>query len=133
MAANARERKRMHLLNKAYDQLRLRLIDAENKSKYDVLVQATEYIQALATIRDNFDKQQQQDSEQLDTTTLNLDPQANISHLQMHSHKTSDISANQQPINMSLQTNDFLTTKHSYLNNSQLVSYYGTNSNITNL
>lgn len=40
----------MHLLNKAYDQLRQRLADAENKSKYDVLVQAKEYIEALARI-----------------------------------------------------------------------------------
>lgn len=56
LAANARERKRMHLLNKAYDELRLRLVDAENKSKYDVLVQAKEYIQALATICEKFDK-----------------------------------------------------------------------------
>lgn len=59
LAANARERKRMHLLNKAYDALRRRLVDAENKSKYDVLVQAKEYIQALAQICENFDKQQQ--------------------------------------------------------------------------
>lgn len=57
LAANARERKRMHLLNKAYDQLRRRLVDADNKSKYDVLIQAKEYIQALAKICDNFDKQ----------------------------------------------------------------------------
>lgn len=57
LAANARERKRMHLLNKAYDQLRRRLVDAENKSKYDVLVQAKEYIQALATICETFDQQ----------------------------------------------------------------------------
>lgn len=42
----------MHLLNQAYDQLRRRLRDAENKSKYDVLVQAKEYIQALAALRD---------------------------------------------------------------------------------
>lgn len=50
----------MHLLNKAYDELRQRLADAENKSKYDVLVQAKEYIQALATICEKFDKQQLQ-------------------------------------------------------------------------
>lgn len=48
----------MHLLNKAYDELRQRLIDADNKSKYDVLVQAKEYIQALASICDKFDQQQ---------------------------------------------------------------------------
>lgn len=48
LAANARERKRMHLLNEAYDQLRQRLNDAHNKSKYDVLVQAKEYIRELA-------------------------------------------------------------------------------------
>lgn len=46
----------MHLLNKAYDQLRKRLVDAENKSKYDVLVQAKEYIKALATICEKFDQ-----------------------------------------------------------------------------
>lgn len=57
LAANARERKRMHLLNRAYDELRLRLVDAQNKSKYDVLVQAKEYIQALATICEKFDEQ----------------------------------------------------------------------------
>lgn len=56
LAANARERKRMNLLNKAYDQLRKRLNDAENKSKYDVLVQAKEYIQALAKICADFDR-----------------------------------------------------------------------------
>lgn len=50
LAANLRERKRMNLLNSAYDLLRHRLIDANNKSKYDVLVQAKEYIQALAAI-----------------------------------------------------------------------------------
>lgn len=47
LAANARERKRMHLLNEAYNMLRLRLKDAQNTSKYDILVQAKEYIQAL--------------------------------------------------------------------------------------
>lgn len=57
LAANARERKRMHLLNQAYDELRRRLVDAQNKSKYDVLVQAKEYIQALATICEKFDQQ----------------------------------------------------------------------------
>lgn len=56
LAANARERKRMNLLNEAYDQLRRRLNDAENKSKYDVLVQAKEYIQALARICADFDR-----------------------------------------------------------------------------
>lgn len=54
----------MHLLNKAYDELRRRLADAENKSKYDVLVQAKEYIQALATICEKFDKQQLQNQRQ---------------------------------------------------------------------
>lgn len=54
----------MHLLNKAYDELRQRLADAENKSKYDVLVQAKEYIQALATICEKFDKQQLQQQQQ---------------------------------------------------------------------
>ena len=57
IAANARERKRMHLLNAAYNTLRSKLADAQNKSKYDVLVQAKEYIQALAAICDNFDRQ----------------------------------------------------------------------------
>jgi len=52
----------MHLLNKAYDELRSRLVDAENKSKYDVLVQAKEYIQALAKICQNFDKQNMNNS-----------------------------------------------------------------------
>lgn len=57
LAANARERKRMNLLNKAFNSLRRRLRDAENKSKYDVLVQAIEYIQALSGICAAFDKQ----------------------------------------------------------------------------
>lgn len=60
LAANARERKRMNLLNKAYDELRKRLIDADNKSKYDVLVQAKEYIQALAKICTDFDRKHPQ-------------------------------------------------------------------------
>lgn len=60
LAANARERKRMNLLNQAYDRLRKRLKDAENKSKYDVLVQAKEYITILASICDKMDKERDQ-------------------------------------------------------------------------
>jgi hypothetical protein len=64
-AANARERKRMHLLNKAYDRLRKRLADAENKSKFDVLVQAKEYIQALTKICEEMGKSDSQQSPEM--------------------------------------------------------------------
>lgn len=78
LAANARERKRMHLLNRAYDELRQRLVDAENKSKYDVLVQAKEYIQALATICERFDQQHPEQANSINNRQqLNLKSDSN--------------------------------------------------------
>lgn len=76
LAANARERKRMHLLNQAYDRLRKRLVDAENKSKYDVLVQAKEYIQALAAICEKMDKKDMAESAINEVNSMPTNPSA---------------------------------------------------------
>lgn len=53
LAANARERKRMHLLNKAFEDLRIRLGDRDDvkrMSKWDILCQAHDYIRHLTKI-----------------------------------------------------------------------------------
>lgn len=76
----------MHLLNKAYDELRLKLVDAENKSKYDVLVQAKEYIQALAGICEKFDKQHNSQVSALPTGIAHNGDVATVTAHQQHAH-----------------------------------------------
>jgi hypothetical protein len=112
IAANARERKRMHLLNKAYDKLRKRLVDAENKSKYDVLVQAKEYIQALTRICENFDKNHPNECPKVsakDNLATRDDEQQLSGHFQQYQRQSAP--TNCQPILPSLSPSTTTTVK----------------------
>lgn len=99
----------MHLLNKAYDELRQRLVDADNKSKYDVLVQAKEYIQALACICERFDRQQQQLQHQ--------QQQAKVVHSPSNTGKMEQIA----PVDMSAKLANSTNQEQYVLKSGQIV------------
>lgn len=102
------------MLNKAYDELRKKLVDADNKSKYDVLVQAKEYILALTTICKRFDEQhqsqEQQEGEQTNETQVSdTQPQHFFHNQQQSDEQTLDVKPTLQmlnsPVNMTLAPN----------------------------
>lgn len=101
----------MHLLNRAYDELRQRLVDAENKSKYDVLVQAKEYIQALAALCENFDREHPEQASQLGRHYM-LDQKIQSSPVDMTYNPTTCLEPSTQQQELQSHTNYLSNLNH---------------------
>ncbi|KAF0039503.1 hypothetical protein F2P81_007738 [Scophthalmus maximus] len=112
VAANARERRRMHGLNKAFDELRSVIPSMENEkklSKYDTLQMAQIYITELSELLDDVVESECSADKTSRRSLVHSgeprDPNASLGHLIIYG-PTSDLGSNTSTASYSLNSSD---------------------------